>query len=76
MKRIFVAEYRGQRGNGLPFIIGQTYPIAVTKRFWSKRIEVYKTRGYLNHAQEGTEHSFNNIDEFNKCWEIKEEVDE
>ena len=53
---------------------GKTYPLAVKIRFFSRKVECYKRRGYYDEMEEGTHRKFANIEAFEKVFsEVRED---
>lgn len=73
MVRYIIARHIGESDDY--YRRGQTYPLAVKVRFFSKKVECYKRRGYYDEMEPGTHRKFANIEQFEKVFdEIREEA--
>lgn len=53
---------------------GRVYPIAIKIGFFSKKIQVYKRRGYYDEMEPGTHRVYRDMDAFDKIWiDVKED---
>lgn len=48
----------------------QQYPLAVKVRFFSRKVSVYKRRGYYDEMEPGTLREFRDIETFEKVFNI------
>jgi len=72
MVRYIYARYKGDRDDY--YQNNQNYPLAVKTRFWSKKISVYKRRGYYDEMSPGSLRNFKNEESFNQTFQfIKED---
>lgn len=62
MRRYLVARYVGDED---PYYKkGNQYPLAIKTRMFSKKVSIFKTRGYLNQCEQGSERNFPNMRAF------------
>jgi len=55
------------------FVVGAIYPLAIKKRWFGRKIFVYKRSGYDDNVTAGSLHQFPSMQEFKKCWQIIKE---
>lgn len=48
----------------------QVYPLAIKKSWFSKKVQIYKRRGYYDEMQEGTHRVFRDMDSFERTFRI------
>lgn len=72
MVRYVVARYTGAGDDY--YVRGQQYPLAVKVRFFSKKVSVYKRRGYYDEMCLGSLRDYSDQNVFNENWsEIRED---
>lgn len=62
MTRYLVARYDGSFD--LYYRKGQRYPLAIKTRLFRKKVTIYKTRGYFNQMEEGTQRDYRDMQTF------------
>lgn len=72
MVRYVIARHHGE--SDAYYQQGQRYPLALKVRFFSRKIEVYKRRGYFDEMDPGSHRVYRDMDAFELVWsEIKED---
>lgn len=66
MVRYITAQYIGAGDDY--YVRGRTYPLAVKTRFFSKKVSIYKRRGYYDAADEGSLRDYTSQDVFHENW--------
>lgn len=56
MRRLIVARYVGD--DDAYYKKGNQYPLSIKTRLFSKKVSIFKTRGYLNQCDQGSEREF------------------
>lgn len=66
MIQYIVARHHGE--SDAYYQQGQRYPLALKTRFFSKKVEIYKRRGYHDECDPGSHRVFGDMDAFDSVW--------
>lgn len=70
MRRHVIARYIGGRDSDTYYNHKQTYPIGIRTRLFSKKVTVYKRRGYFDSADVNSIREFPNMEACNQLFKI------
>ena len=72
MVKYIVARHHGE--SDAYYQQGQRYPLAIKVRFFSKKVEVYKRRGYHDEMDPDSHRLYRDMDAFELVWsEVRED---
>lgn len=72
MVRHITAQYIGE--GDTYYQRGRNYPLAVKIGFFTKKVQIYKRRGYYDEMEPGTHRVYKNLETFDNDWgNIREE---
>ena len=70
MVRYIIAKHIGE--SDALYRKGHTYPLAIKVRFFSRRVSIYRRRGYYDEAVPGSERDFRNMESFEQVFQVTE----
>jgi len=73
MKKFYIVRYVGGRGSDPYYGHDQTYPVAIKRRLFSKKVTLYKRRGYRDQMDPGSDRTFRDMYTLQKLFKIIEE---
>ena len=71
MVRYYIARHKGE--SDAYYQRKKVYPIAFKKSFFSKKVQVYKRRGYYDEMEPDTHRTYPDIAAFESVWRIIKE---
>lgn len=72
MVKYVVARHHGE--SDAYYQRGKRYPLALKVRFFSKKVEIYKRRGYFDEMDPGSHRVYRDMDAFELVWsEVRED---
>lgn len=73
MVRHIIARHHGE--SDAYYKKDQRYPLAIKTRFFSRKVEIYKRRGYFDAMDPNSHRVFADMDSFERVWsDIKEDL--